>query len=72
MIEAITEDLGLKLAMWKEVDGIVKPEALLRDQHLLAAGHRPGGVAPSRPERFLGLHFFNPVQVMKLLEVIRA
>ena len=42
VIEAITENLALKLEMWKEVDAIVKPEARLRDQHVLAAGDRPG------------------------------
>ena len=42
VIEAITENLDLKLEMWREVDAIVKAERALRDQHLLAAGHRPG------------------------------
>jgi 3-hydroxybutyryl-CoA dehydrogenase len=71
VIEAITEDLGLKLEMWREVDAIVKPEAwLATNTSSLAVVDQ--AVVTSRPERFLGLHFFNPVQVMPLLEVVRA
>jgi len=71
VIEAITEDLGAKLAMWREVDPIVKPEAFLAtNTSSLAVIDQ--AAATSRPDRFLGLHFFNPAQVMKLLEVIRA
>jgi 3-hydroxybutyryl-CoA dehydrogenase len=71
VIEAITEDLGLKLEMWREVDAIVKPEAwLATNTSSLAVVEQ--AVATSRPERFLGLHFFNPAQVMPLLEVVRA
>jgi 3-hydroxybutyryl-CoA dehydrogenase len=44
VIEAITEDLGRKLEMWKEVDAIVKPEAVVRDEHVVAGRDRPGGV----------------------------
>ena len=43
VIEAITEDLDRKLEMWREVDGVVKAEAYLRHQHLLALGRRAGG-----------------------------
>ena len=71
VIEAITEDLGLKLAMWRELDGIVKPEAYFAtNTSSLAVVDQ--AAATSRPERFLGLHFFNPAQVMALVEVIRA
>jgi 3-hydroxybutyryl-CoA dehydrogenase len=71
VIEAITENLQLKLDMWKEVDGIVKPEAFLAtNTSSLAVIDQ--AAATSRPDRFLGLHFFNPAQVMKLLEVVRA
>jgi 3-hydroxybutyryl-CoA dehydrogenase len=71
VIEAITEDLELKLDMWKQVDAIVKPEAYFASNTsslpiVAQAAHT------SRPDRFLGLHFFNPAQVMRLLEVIRA
>ena len=71
VVEAITEDLGLKREMWKEIDGIVKPEAFFAtNTSSLAVIDQ--AAATSRPERFLGLHYFNPAQVMKLVEVIRA
>src|SRR6059058_1850733 len=71
VIEAITESLELKLEMWREVDAIVKPEAVFAtNTSSLAVIDQ--AAATSRPERFLGLHYFNPAQVMKLVEVIRA
>jgi 3-hydroxybutyryl-CoA dehydrogenase len=71
VIEAITEDLGLKLEMWREVDGIVKEGAhFATNTSSLPVVDQ--AVATGRPERFLGLHFFNPAQVMKLVEVIRC
>ncbi len=72
VIEAITEDLDRKLEMWEEVDGLVKDDAYLRHEHLLALGRRRRATATKRPERIIGLHFFNPPQVMPLLEVVRA
>jgi len=71
VVEAITEDLALKLAMWGEVDALVKPEAFLAT-NTSSLPVIDQAAATSRPDRFLGLHFFNPVQVMKLLEVIRG
>jgi 3-hydroxybutyryl-CoA dehydrogenase len=71
VIEAITEDLALKLDMWRELDGIVKPEAYFATNTSSLAVVDQAAVT-SRPERFLGLHFFNPAQVMALVEVIRA
>lgn len=71
IIEAITEDLGRKLEMWKEVDGLAKPEAIFATNTSSLAVIEQAA-ATSRPEQFLGLHFFNPAQVMKLVEVIRC
>ena len=71
VIEAITEDLPRKLEMWGEVDGLVKPDAFLAT-NTSSLSVIDQAAATSRPDRFLGLHFFNPVQVMKLLEVIRG
>ncbi|HEX4625128.1 MAG TPA: 3-hydroxybutyryl-CoA dehydrogenase [Solirubrobacteraceae bacterium] len=71
VIEAITEDLPRKLEMWGEVDGLVKPDAFLAT-NTSSLPVVDQAAATSRPDRFLGLHFFNPVQVMKLLEVIRG
>jgi len=71
VIEAITEDLDAKLEMWRDVDAVVKPEAhFATNTSSLSVAEQ--AAATSRPERFLGLHFFNPVQVMPLLEVVKA
>jgi 3-hydroxybutyryl-CoA dehydrogenase len=71
VIEAISEDLDRKLEMWREVDGIAKPEAYFASNtSSLAVADQ--AAATGRPERFLGLHFFNPAQVMPLLEVVKA
>ena len=71
VIEAITENLELKLEMWKELDAIVKEGAVLAtNTSSLAVIDQAASTA--RPGRFIGLHFFNPVQRMPLLEVIRT
>jgi 3-hydroxybutyryl-CoA dehydrogenase len=71
VIEAITESLPLKLEMWAEVDGIVKPEAVFAtNTSSLAVIDQ--AAATSRPAQFVGLHYFNPAQVMKLVEVVRC
>jgi 3-hydroxybutyryl-CoA dehydrogenase len=71
IVEAITEDLGLKLEMWAEIDRVARPEAFFATNTsslpVIAQAART-----SRPDRFLGLHFFNPAQVMKLVEVVRC
>jgi 3-hydroxybutyryl-CoA dehydrogenase len=71
VIEAITENLALKLQMWREVDQIVKPEAVFAtNTSSLAVIDQ--AAATSRPGQFVGLHYFNPAQVMKLVEVVRC
>ena len=71
VIEAITEDRDAKVEMWREVDSLVKPEAFFAtNTSSLAVADQ--AAATSRPQQFLGLHFFNPAQVMPLLEVVRA
>src|SRR5439155_3934362 len=67
----ITEDLESKLQMWREVDGIVKPDAHFAT-NTSSLPVVTQAVVTQRPDRFLGLHFFNPAQVMKLVEVIRC
>ena len=71
VIEAIDEDLDKKLEMWGEVDAIVKDDAYLatNTSSLPVADQ---AAKTKRPDRFLGLHFFNPPQVMPLLEVVKA
>lgn len=71
VIEAITENLALKLEMWKEVDAIVKAEAVFAtNTSSLAVIDQ--AAATGRPGRFVGLHYFNPAQMMKLVEVVRC
>jgi 3-hydroxybutyryl-CoA dehydrogenase len=71
VIEAITEDLARKLEMWKEVDAIVKPDAVFAtNTSSLAVIDQ--AASTTRPTQFVGLHYFNPAQVMKLVEVVRA
>jgi 3-hydroxybutyryl-CoA dehydrogenase len=71
VIEAITESLELKLEMWREIDGIVKGEAIFAtNTSSLAVIDQ--AARTSRPGRFVGLHYFNPPQVMKLVEVVRC
>jgi 3-hydroxybutyryl-CoA dehydrogenase len=71
VIEAITEDLDAKLEMWREVDGVVKEGAVFAtNTSSLPVVNQ--AVATGRPESFLGMHFFNPAQVMPLLEVVQT
>ncbi len=71
VIEAITESLTLKLEMWREVDEIVKGEAVFAtNTSSLAVIDQ--AAATGRPGQFVGLHYFNPAQVMKLVEVVRC
>ena len=71
VIEAITEDLEGKLDMWKRVEEIVKPEAYFATNTSSLSVADQAAVT-NRADKFLGLHFFNPAQVMPLLEVVKA
>jgi 3-hydroxybutyryl-CoA dehydrogenase len=71
VIEAITESLELKLEMWKQVDQIVKPEAVFAT-NTSSLPVIDQAASTSRPGQFVGLHYFNPAQVMQLVEVIRC
>jgi 3-hydroxybutyryl-CoA dehydrogenase len=71
VVEAITEDLQLKVDMWRELDGIVKDGAVLAT-NTSSLSVIDQAVATKRPNRFVGLHFFNPPQVMPLLEVVQT
>ncbi|HEY2767664.1 MAG TPA: 3-hydroxybutyryl-CoA dehydrogenase [Solirubrobacteraceae bacterium] len=71
VIEAITESLPLKLEMWREIDEIVKPEAIFAtNTSSLAVIDQ--AAATGRAQQFVGVHYFNPAQVMKLVEVVRC
>ncbi|HWX73793.1 MAG TPA: 3-hydroxyacyl-CoA dehydrogenase family protein, partial [Solirubrobacteraceae bacterium] len=71
VIEAITESLPLKLEMWREIDSIVKPEAVFAT-NTSSLPVIDQAAATGRPTQFVGLHYFNPAQVMKLVEVVRC
>jgi 3-hydroxybutyryl-CoA dehydrogenase len=70
-IEAVVEDLDVKNTLWSQLDRIAKPEAIFASNTssltIIAMA-----TASGRPDRMLGLHFFNPVPLMKLVEVVRT
>ena len=71
VIEAITEDLSLKNALFKELDGLCSPGTIFASNtSSLTIAEMVG--ATKRPDRFVGLHFFNPVPLMALVEVVRT
>jgi len=73
VIEAIIEDLGIKQKLYGELDGICPPTTIFASNtSSLSVESMSTAVSDSRKENFVGLHFFNPVQLMKLVEVIRA
>ena len=71
VIEAIIENEDIKLKLWKELDGICKPETVFAS-NTSSIPITKMAAATSRPERFIGMHFMNPVPLMKLIEVIRG
>jgi 3-hydroxyacyl-CoA dehydrogenase len=69
VIEAVVEDLTVKRAVFAELDRICRPDATLATNTSYLDPRRIfEGL--SRPDRCIGLHFFNPAQVMKLLEIV--
>ncbi|ACZ21571.1 3-hydroxyacyl-CoA dehydrogenase [Sanguibacter keddieii DSM 10542] len=71
VIEAVTEVLGLKKKVFAELEGIVSPETILAtNTSALSVTQMAEGL--EHPERVVGLHFFNPVAQMPLVEVVRA
>jgi 3-hydroxybutyryl-CoA dehydrogenase len=71
VIEAVTEDLEVKNALWRQLDALCPPGTIFASNtsSLTIAAM---AAATSRPDRMVGLHFFNPVPVMKLVEVVRT
>lgn len=70
-IEAVVEDLDVKNTLWSQLDTIAGPDAIFASNTssltIIAMA-----AASGRPDRMLGLHFFNPVPLMKLVEVVRT
>ncbi|TMD61007.1 MAG: 3-hydroxyacyl-CoA dehydrogenase family protein [Chloroflexi bacterium] len=71
VIEAITEDLALKKTLYRELDAICPPATIFAS-NTSSMTIAELAASTKRPDRFAGLHFFNPVQVMKLVEIVRA
>ncbi len=71
VIEAATENEGLKLRILKEIDAIVAPTAIIAS-NTSSLSITKLAASISRPERFIGMHFFNPVPLMALVELIRG
>lgn len=71
IIEAVTEDLAAKNEMFHTLDGVCPPATIFASNTSSLPIAAMSAVT-RRPERFVGLHFFNPVPVMKLVEVVRT
>ena len=71
VVEAVTEDLEIKNALWKELDGLCGAGTIFASNtsSLTIAAM---AAATKRADRFVGLHFFNPVPLMQLVEVVRT
>ena len=71
LIEAVVEDAAVKQDIFRRADAVLPPEAILAS-NTSSIPIATLAAATSRPERVIGMHFFNPVPVLKLVEVIRA
>ncbi len=71
IIEAVTEDLDIKNELWKQLDGLCGPKTLFASNTSSLTIAAMAAVT-DRADRFVGLHFFNPVPLMKLVEVVRT
>ena len=70
-VEAVPEQLDLKVRLLKDVDAVLKPGAILAS-NTSSISITQLAAQTSRPEKFIGMHFMNPVPVMALVEVIRG
>ncbi len=71
LVEAVTEDETLKTKLFRQLDEVAGPDAILATNTSSIPITRIAA-ATSRPEQVIGMHFMNPVPVMKLVEIIRA
>lgn len=73
IIEAIIENLEEKRKNYKQLDGLCKPETIFASNtSSISITEMMTTTSPARQQRFIGLHFFNPVPLMKLVEVVRT
>jgi 3-hydroxybutyryl-CoA dehydrogenase len=71
VVEAATEKFGIKAELFRELDHICRPEVILASNASSISITKLAALT-KRPEKVIGMHFFNPVPVMKLVEVIRG
>lgn len=71
VIEAVVEDLGVKQQLFRKLEGVVSADCVLAS-NTSSLSLTSIAAACQRPERFVGIHFFNPAPVMQLVEVIPA
>jgi 3-hydroxybutyryl-CoA dehydrogenase len=71
VVEAVVEELEAKRAVFRELDGILAPEAVLAT-NTSALSVAEIAAATERPERVVGMHFFNPAPVLPLVEIVRT
>lgn len=71
VVEAATENISIKLDLFRQLDELCKPEAILSTNTSSISITKIGAVT-KRPDKVIGMHFMNPVPVMKLVEVIRG
>lgn len=71
VIEAVPENPDIKKAVWQQIDEAAGKQAIFAS-NTSSISITKLGAQTSRPEKFIGMHFFNPVPVMKLIEVIRG
>ena len=71
VIEVVAEDMGVKKEIWETLDKVCKPEAILAS-NTSSLSITAIAAFTSRPQNVIGMHFFNPVPLMKLVEVIKG
>src|SRR5258708_13954532 len=73
IIEAVIENLDEKQNTYRHLDAICKPETIFASNtSSLSITAMMAATSPARQQRFIGMHFFNPVPIMKLVEVVRT
>jgi 3-hydroxybutyryl-CoA dehydrogenase len=70
VIEAVPEIMEIKKAVWKELDAVCKPSTIFASNTSSLSITEQAG-ATQRPGKFIGMHFMNPVPIMKLVEIVR-
>jgi 3-hydroxybutyryl-CoA dehydrogenase len=71
IVEAATEKFEIKTEIFRDLDGLARPEVILASNTSSISITKLGALT-KRPDKVIGMHFFNPVPVMKLVEVIRG